>query len=218
MNLQEREQLSAFLLQLTQAQAGPKDGEAEALIKEASARQPDAVYLLVQRALLLDHALQQAQAEVSRLQNELAQSRQAGQAQSSGFLSGNSWGHSAAASAPVMAAPVAQAAPLQAPLQAAAAPAGGGWGSTLGTVATTAAGVAAGAFLFQGIGHLFNGSQHGSGWMPSAGAAPLDRLTENTVINNYYDGEGRGSSDYAQAAAADLDALPDNSDVSGDWV
>lgn len=214
MNLQEREQLSAFLLQLTQAQAGPKDGEAEALIKEAGARQPDAVYLLVQRALLLDHALQQAQAEISRLQNELAQSRPASQAQPSSFLSGNSWGHSAAASAPVMAAPVAQAAPVQ----AAAAPAGGGWGSTLGTVATTAAGVAAGAFLFQGIGHLFNGGQHGSGWMPSAGAAPLDRLTENTVINNYYDGEGRGGSDYAQAAAADLDALPDNSDVSGDWV
>jgi len=42
MNLQVREQLIRFLQQMTQAQAGQKDAEAEAFIRVAAARQPDA--------------------------------------------------------------------------------------------------------------------------------------------------------------------------------
>ena len=41
MTLQERELLTSFLQQMTLAQAGQKDPEAEALIREASAKQPD---------------------------------------------------------------------------------------------------------------------------------------------------------------------------------
>ena len=63
MNPQEKELLARFLEQLTTAQAGQKDREAESLIREAVARQPDAAYLLVQRALQLDQALQLTQAE-----------------------------------------------------------------------------------------------------------------------------------------------------------
>ncbi|MGZ5232512.1 MAG: DUF2076 family protein, partial [Burkholderiales bacterium] len=64
MTIQERELLERFLQQMTAARAGQKDPEAEALIKEAVARQPDAPYLLVQRALQLEQALQATQAQV----------------------------------------------------------------------------------------------------------------------------------------------------------
>lgn len=214
MNVQEREQLSAFLQQLSQARVAAKDGEADTLIKEACARQPDASYLLVQRALLLDQAWQAAQAQIGQLQAELAQARQAAPAGAGGFLGGNAWGNSAPAgrAAPPAGAPTTAYA--AAPAVAAAAPAGSGWGSTLGTVASTAAGVAAGAFLFQGISHMFNGN-HASGFLPGAGNTPLDQLSNNSLGNNAYASDSSAGSDYAQA---DLDALPDNSDMSGDWV
>ncbi len=154
MNPQEREQLTRFLQQLTQAPAVQKDGEADALIREACARQPDAAYLLVQRALLLDHAVRDAQAQVARLQSELEQ-RRAGSGGGGGFLDPNAWGNSAG-TRPVP----PQAMPYAAPIAPAAAPAPSAWGSgMLGNIATTAAGVVAGGFLFQGIEHLLG--QHG---------------------------------------------------------
>ncbi|HEY0337757.1 MAG TPA: DUF2076 family protein, partial [Burkholderiales bacterium] len=61
MTLQERELLERFLQQMAAARPEQKDGEAEALIKEAVSRQPDAVYLLVQRAIQLEQALQATQ-------------------------------------------------------------------------------------------------------------------------------------------------------------
>jgi len=67
MNLQEREQLTTFLQQLAQVQAGAKDEEAQAMIASTFARQPDAAYLVVQRALLLDAAVQNAQAQITEL-------------------------------------------------------------------------------------------------------------------------------------------------------
>jgi len=66
MNAQERELLTSFLDQMVQAQAGPKDMEAETLIRNAAARQPDALYLLVQRAMQLDYALKATQAEAAK--------------------------------------------------------------------------------------------------------------------------------------------------------
>lgn len=213
MNLQEREQLSQFLQQLVQAQAGQKDAEAEALIKDACARQPEASYLLVQRALLLDHTLQNAQAQVARLQGELAQAQ--GQQRSGGFLDGNAWGNApvrAPQTAPVYAQAVAPAAaPAYAPAVPMAAAPASSWGSTLGTVATTAAGVAAGAFLFQGIEHLMG--NHGSGWMPGGGAGgqPLQGLTENTVINNYYEPDSTATGDYQTTAFDDSASSSDDS-------
>ena len=103
MNLQEREQLTLFLQQLSSAQAGPKDAEAEALIRDAAARQPDAAYLLVQRAMQLEQALQMVQSQASKLQAEMEQMRAGTR---SGFLDqGNSWGRAAANSS--HAAPIA---------------------------------------------------------------------------------------------------------------
>lgn len=149
MNSQEREQLTLFLQQLTQAQAAQKDGEADALIRDTCSRQPDAAYLLVQRAMLLDHAVQDAQTQITRLQAELAQAR-AGNS-GGGFLDPNAWGNtSTLRNSPPP--PYPAAAPAAAP---ASAPAASAWGSgMLGNIATTAAGVVAGGFLFQGIEHL----------------------------------------------------------------
>jgi len=189
MNIQEREQLVLFLQQLAQVRAGQKDGEADALIREACARQPDAGYLLVQRAMQLEHALQAVKTQCSQLQAELDKARSG--TQSSFLDDANAWGRqptaSVATSAP--AATVAGAAlqsRMQAPAPVAAAPSS--WGSgILGTVATTAAGVVAGSFLFQGIESLMGHHNQGGLGGAGAGANAVPPVAENTVINNYYD-------------------------------
>jgi hypothetical protein len=176
----EQELLERFLADMTATRAGQKDPQAEALIREAAARQPDALYLLVQRALQLDQALQLTQAEVQRLQGELERARAGGKAAGSGgFLSDPyAWGSQpapaaasaagaqtsvsgqplrpVAASQPQSVQPQASAAAGQQPPAAQARP--GGWGGSgmLGTVAGTAAGVVGGAFLFQGIQNLMH--------------------------------------------------------------
>ncbi|SNT02463.1 hypothetical protein SAMN06265795_11227 [Noviherbaspirillum humi] len=214
MSPQEHQLLNGFLEQLVQARGISKDPEADTLIRNAVARQPDAAYLLVQRALLMDQALNNAKAEIARLESQVSQLEAARGGQGAGrggFLdSASAWGNSA--STPAYNAPPAQPGgrgmPAQAPAQPyAQAPMaqqgyapprsgffGGGAGSLLGTAAATAAGVAGGAFLFQGIEHLMGG-HHGRGFgdMANAGNAPV----ENTTVNNYYGSE--------EAPAAGLD-------------
>lgn len=177
MTSQERELLDSFLQQMIQTQAGQKDAEADAMIRDACARQPDAIYLLVQRAMGLDYALQATNAQVAKVQAELDQLRSGGR---SGFLDApNTWGRTAPAPAPV---PLAAQGPVPALAQsgpAAARPAGS-WGSgMLGTVATTAAGVVAGSFLFQGIQGLMghhDAGQHAASsptQLPPESGSPL---------------------------------------------
>ena len=90
MNTQERDMLNAFLTQLTQAQVGPKEHEADTLIAQALAKQPNAGYLLVQRAMQLDFVLQQSQAKVAELQAQLE--RQKPVAQASFLNDVHAWG------------------------------------------------------------------------------------------------------------------------------
>jgi hypothetical protein len=138
------------------------------MISRAVAQQPDAPYLLVQRAMLLDQALNSAKAQIAQLQNELQSSRSSG---AGSFLgSATAWGHSAP-STPRPAAGYSAQTQSPTPMQNAtpAAPAarpgflGGGGGSFLGNMAATAAGVAGGAFLFQGIENLLGHHNQGSG-------------------------------------------------------
>jgi hypothetical protein len=223
MNQQEREQLAGFLDQLTRAQAGAKDGEAESLIREAVARQPDAAYLLVQRALLLDHAVQNCQTEINRLQQEVSQLRGQGAKTQGGFLDNNAWG---ATPTNVARTPLAAAAPATytaVPSAPAAAPASAwGGGSFLGTMAGTAAGVVAGSFLFQGISHLM-GSNHSNGLF-GGGQDSLSGLSNSapngagTVINNYYEGDASGSNSLVDATYDGSDGTDDGTDNSADWV
>ena len=168
MNVQEREQLTTFLQQLAQVQAGTKDEEAQVMIAGTFARQPDAAYLVVQRALLLDAALQEAQAQIAQLKAQLAQQRPAPAASS--FLDATTWGRqpSPVLSAPAISNPPVQAVQAVQPAAFALPARGFQAPSFLSNMATTAAGVAAGAFLFQGINSLM-GSQHHS---PPRVAAP----------------------------------------------
>jgi len=167
MSPQDTQLLENFLNQLIQARGLPKDPEADAMIQKAVAYQPEAAYLLVQRALLQQQALDNAKAEIAQLQRQL----QGGGAQGGGFLDPNAWGNSAGQRQPAQTYDTQQA--YQQPSLASRAGnflrggmGGGGMGGALGSIASTAAGVAAGAFLFQGLGNLLgHHNQDGNGFL-----------------------------------------------------
>lgn len=71
MSPQENQVLSQFLDQLVKVQGISKDAQASALISDAVSKQPDAAYLLVQRALLLDQAMANANSQIASLQAEI---------------------------------------------------------------------------------------------------------------------------------------------------
>src|SRR5215210_9022696 len=101
MTPQEKPFLARFIADMAAARAGQKDPEAEALIRDAVSRHPDAAYLLVQRALQLDQALQMREAEVQKLQDALAQAKGGSGGSGGGFLNdAYAWG-SRPAGAPV---------------------------------------------------------------------------------------------------------------------
>src|SRR5437016_2162107 len=118
MTPQETQLLQDFLNQLARAQVGTKDHQAQILITRPFAQQPDAGYLVVQRAVLLEQALKQAQAQIAQLQQ-----------QGSSFVGSTPWNREPT--------PVPGAAPAPAyapPAQAAsrAAEPSSPWGSFLG--------------------------------------------------------------------------------------
>lgn len=191
MSPQETQSLQEFLNQLIQVRGIAKDPQADALIASAITQQPDAAYLLVQRALLMEQALNTAKTQIASLQSQL-QAAQSASARS--FLDPNAWGNTPAAVSRPAAAPMMASAPapMQAPVMQNPTPVaspgffGGGIGSVLGSVATTAAGVAGGAFLFQGLEHLMRPNS-GAGFMNQSGMAPFATPVENiTTVNNYY--------------------------------
>jgi len=174
MNSQEKAQLEQFLQQLNSTQAGTKDAEANTLIAESIKQQPDASYLLVQRAMGLEMALQVAQKQMAEMQAQIDQANKP----NSGFLSGiNSWGRAA----PTQSAPTNAMAAK--PAAGSAQPSA--WGSgMLGAIATTAVGVVAGSLLYQGIQSMM-----GQGANSDAGTA-LDHSNSPTesgqqVAQNY---------------------------------
>jgi len=207
MTPQDVQALEAFLSQLTQARVDNKDAQAAAMIADATARQPDSAYLLVQRAMLLDRALQQAQAQVVTLQHQLQAAQAAAGIGGRGFIDNdNAWGNSAGRSpqpgqpgpatyqpAPQYPSSPYQAAPAQQPARGGFL--SGGLGGTLGTIATTAAGVAGGAMLFQGIENLFHRGGSGNGFFGDSSAT--GGSGSETVVNNFYgnDGDNGGQRD-----------------------
>ena len=187
MNPQEKAQLEQFLQQLNSTQAGPKDSDANALIAESVKQQPDASYLLVQRAMGLEMALQVAQKQMADMQAQINQTNKP----SSGFLSGiNSWGRAAPS----------QGTPSNA--MAAARPAAGAaqpsaWGSgMLGAIATTAIGVVAGSMLYQGIQSMMgqNASSEGGTALDHSNA-PAD--SGQQVAQNYDNSASSYDSDFS---------------------
>ncbi len=211
MTPQERDMLTAFLQQLAQAQAGVKDGDAERLIHETVARQPDAAYLLVQRAMGLDLALQAAQTRISALEADVERLKVPAPQPSGGFLSSlTGWGRSGgqavvpsqgtpAGNAPAQAAPAPYPGAPGRPM--AAAPSA--WGSgMLGSVAATAAGVVAGSFIYQGIQNMMGHHQ-----TQAASAPEPSRLADTSPAgSSAWAGDDRaGNDDMSELAAFDDD-------------
>jgi len=224
MNPRERELLTGFLGNLTAARVAEPDAEADRLIREAFARQPQAAYLLVQQALVQQLSLRDVQSRVAGLEQQIrGQSGAAGQ--STGFLGGAA--PPAGPTAPSKAATGGWANPAPAvPAAAAAPPRSSGFGDFLRSAATTAAGVAGGALLFQGLEGLLGGHHGGLGGGFLGGGAP-EIVEDTTVINEYADSArpGYGDEDSLgdQSPADDADfgddgSLLDSGDDSGDWV
>jgi hypothetical protein len=131
----ERTLLQGFLGDLSRSRPAGKDPEADAMIGQAVQANPDAVYLLVQHALLSDQALHAAQQQIQDLQARAAQPVPSAPAPS--FLSGQTpWG-----SQLVQSSPVGQTS---------------GLGNFLRTAGTLAAGVAGGDLIAQGVENLFS--------------------------------------------------------------
>ncbi|MDX3905989.1 MAG: DUF2076 family protein [Pigmentiphaga sp.] len=183
MTPQERALLEDFLDKLASVRGVDKDGEADALIRQRAGSQPDALYLTIQRALLLEQALEGSQQRIAALQQQVADLEAAarGPAKSSGsflggLLGGDLWGRPSAPASPpaaTLGSRIGQGAagrrPLAPPASASAQPMGSGMGNFLGNAAAAAAGVAGGMFLFNGIQHLLG--DNGAAATPSAGDA-----------------------------------------------
>ena len=130
----ERNILQAFLADLASTPAPARDPEADAMIQDAVQRNPAAVYLLVQHAILSDQALHAAQAQLAQQrQVQPATSFLPQTAQSQGYWAG----------------------PMGAPVQSSPFAANSGLGSFLRSAGQMAAGVAAGDLLAQGIENIF---------------------------------------------------------------
>jgi uncharacterized protein len=197
MTPQEQTLLDDFLQRLAAVNGVTKDAQADALIHQRLANQPDAVYLLVQRCLLQQHALDAAKAQIAQLQAQMA-----GQQGGGSFLGRQSaWG------ANPQSYPQQPAAPAPAPTWrerlfgggAPAAPQSGG-SSFLASAATTAAGVAGGMFLFDGIESLLGG-HHGGGLF--GGGQP--QVIENVTENNFFDNNNLPSGGDQDFASNDFD-------------
>lgn len=221
MTSQEQQWLDEFLQRLAAVQGVAKDPQADALIRDRLATQPDASYLLVQRALLLERALHDARQQIAQLQQQVQS--QESQAQGQGSFLGQGldtqFGRNPAAApspAPAYAAPAyATAQPAQpgwrerlfggpAAASSAAAPAAAG-SSFLGHAAASAAGVAGGMFLFNGLENLLGHHGTGSGWLGS-GNSP--QVVENVTQNFYDDGQNQdGLDQLARESGGDADRL-----------
>jgi hypothetical protein len=216
MSPQDSQMLHDFLSQLIQARGIQKDPEAEALIQRAVAQQPDAAYLLVQRALLLEQALNNAKDRIASLENQIRSGQQGDDGK---FLDANSWGNSGRTppaqsyqrdtqqpyqsqpqNQPQYQQPQYQSAPSSGFLRGGF----GGFGGTLGSIAATAAGVAAGGFLFQGLENMFG--HHGQGG---------NRLLNSDDPSNNLFSDQSGSSLADQAGLGDVDRVLDNGSSEG---
>jgi len=223
MTPQERELITSLMSRLKKVGGEPKDHEAEALIRQSVAEQPDAPYQLVQTVLIQDMALNQAQSRIAELEKQLADAT--ARTQPSSFLGGlagragnpppfGPWGRQPTPDPSNYGQPNygqpnygqggyarPEYAPPPLPLGGAQGGPGFGGSGFLRSAATTAAGVAGGALLFEGIQSMFG--HHADGIL--SGVTQQPAITE-TVINNYYGDDSGEPQDYG---GQDVDGGPD---------
>ncbi len=191
MNDKERQLLSGFLGNLGRAQVGKRDPEADAMIREAVARQPDAAYLLVQQALVQQAALSRAQSQPA------AAGAAAGQRAAAAQPARGGWSNT----------PRPAAAPAQGQPAMGRQAGGGGAGDFLRSAAATAVGVAGGAMLFQGLQGLFGGDDAAAGEDGGflGGEAPIDTGADLTDAAAPADDPGLADADLAEEPPMDPD-------------
>mgnify|MGYP006197701269 FL=1 len=172
----EKELLQKFLNELNNTSVQQKDSDAYTLITESAKKQPDALYLLVQRSMGLEMALQVAQKQMAELRSNSSAAKPA-----SSFLSdNNAWGR--------------QAVPAGAQARTGAQPSACGSGM-LGAIATTAIGVVAGSMLYQGIQSMM-GQQK-----PEAAPGPLGQADTPHDMQQL---GGQTAPDHMQVASNDF--------------
>jgi hypothetical protein len=215
MTPQEESMLNDLIGRVEQTQLPEKDPEAEQLLNQRLARNPNALYILSQTVLVQKYALEQAKSQIDQLR-QLQQATSLQQpAHATSFL-GSLLGHRDPVPPPPqppLPPPPTYAQPPYAQAWNPAPsygvpPQPGGTSSFLRTAATTAAGVAAGALAFQGIESLMHGFGHPGGFGGGGyfgGGAP-----EETVINNYYDDAGRQSGAESHGEHLDNSGLGDS--------
>ncbi|QOY95474.1 DUF2076 family protein [Massilia sp. UMI-21] len=190
MSPSDSQQLHDFLTQLIQARGIHKDPGADALIQRAVVQQPDAAYLLVQRALLMEQALDSARAQIAALESQLQ--HQPSQS-SGGFLDPNSWGRRRHAGHPQSEHMHYQHTSPGSIGRSMGGFLGGGGGGSLGSIAATAVGVAAGSFLFHGLDNMFHdhGGAHllGGEHLAESGDLSGSALAEQAGLNDIGTGD-----------------------------
>ncbi len=176
MTPQEAQLLQDLVRKVQGTPVTEKDPDAQALLNDGLARDPDALYKLAQTVLIQNIALDQARMQMQRMQQQLAPPQPPGRAAS--FLGGPQPGQQPPYVSPP---PQYQATPPYYPPQPGYAyqpPSGGG--GFLRSAVGTAAGVAGGMLAFEGIESLIHHDMGGFGG--GFGEAP-----QETIINNYYD-------------------------------
>ena len=218
MTPQEEQLLNSLIERINQTQLQEKDPDAEALLNQQLAGNPDALYILAQTVLVQNIALEQAKAQVNQLQGQLQQQTQQRPAHTTSFL-GRLLGERDDQPRPVQqpAQVVQQQAPSpgyqQVPPQY-APPVGqypqygqpqyvpSGQPSFLSGALQTAAGVAAGALAFEGVESILHGFGHGGYGFGGPGIGGFGERPVEVINNNYYDDAGRGA-EHGEHHAAD---------------
>jgi hypothetical protein len=196
MTPQERQLVDDLFERLARLESAPRDPDAVAAINEGLRKAPNAVYALVQTALLQDEALKRADARIQELQAQGGAEQQ----QSGGFLdsmrdaifgqgqprgsvpnvppreaSGRPVWNSGQAMQQAQGPGQYNQPPYGQPYGAPQAPMGGGGGSFLGTAAAAAAGVVGGSLLLGSIRSMMGGSHQGFGDAAGLGGGVEDR-------------------------------------------
>jgi uncharacterized protein len=201
---QEDQLLNALIDRLNQTSLQEKDPDAEALLNQRLAGNPDALYMLAQTVLVQNIALDQARAQINQLQEQMQQQRPQ-PAHTTSFL-GRLLGERDEQPAPPQQQQAPAAGYQQVPPQYIAQPpqygnpqfqpmpyAPAGQPSFLRGAFQTAAGVAAGALAFETIESMFHGFGHGgSGW-GGPGLGGFGERPVEVINNNYYEEPGRGA-------------------------
>lgn len=213
MDSQEQRLIEDLFARLRSASGGPKDRDAEQLIRDILSRFPDAPYYLTQSVLVQQQALDRAEARIKELEAAGEDRSASASRGSSSFLGGSSVPQTGASQTSYQTGRrYADAETSPNPARATESP----WasqpsrtGGFLGTALSTATGVAGGMFIADSIRNLFGG---GSSASASETQAKLDRAQDDA--QDAQDDADKARKDLAADDAA-LDDMQDEQD--DDW-